>query len=66
MIITTNAAPIAIALPAPTAVAGFYPFSFYTQAQGIGAITYTPPAGVTIGGNPTLTITTNQAALHHC
>ncbi len=61
-ITTTAASPVAVTLPTASAPTGFYPFSFWITPIGIGTITVTPVSG-TIGGQTSLTLTTNQAAI---
>lgn len=55
-----NSSAVAVTLPAATAAAGFYPFSFYATNVGAGTATLTPTSG-TINGASSLALLQNQS-----
>jgi hypothetical protein len=61
LITFNNAASIAVTIPSPTLVAGFYPFSFYASNVGAGTATLTPTSG-TINGSASFAISQGNSA----
>ncbi len=61
LITFTNAAPVAFGIAAASTT-GYYPFSFYAENLGSGAVTITPAAGA-INGAATYTIASNGGVL---
>lgn len=59
LITFNNALSVAVTLGNPTTT-GWCPFGFYTQNLGAGVVTITPPVGVTINGQASITIGQNQ------